>query len=346
MTNKSLDAYYQILGISSKASINEIKRAYRQKARVLHPDKNKAPNANDQFILLTEAYECLINIKPSTTKIHQRPTTNYSDWQSNRKEQARQRATEYARMKYNDYKKTEHYKKSQAFETVIDHLYFFSSILILTTPFLGLIFIGWAGFVVGILITFFSVHYWAGIFKEKTTINFKTFFYSLLIVIRTKTFKYTFISLINIFFLLCFTFNTQLELQTLSLILLSIYAFSYLTFHFKLAIIKNFTKVGVFICFVPTIFNLIFFINFVFSSNPTTETYSFVHEKIWYGRKYSRGSYEKIGYIFLENNKYEDYYWFRSFFDFDSMKNKSEIKYTFENGLLGFRVLKDYQFTK
>lgn len=344
MTTNSIDTYYRALGVSSKATIEEIKRAFRKKAKELHPDKNKSSDANEQFILLTEAYECLTNIKSGKTKVQQQTTTSYADWQRDSKEQARQRAREYAKMQYEEYKKTDHYKKSQAAETVIEHLYFFSSILIIMSPLLGFLFKGWAGFGVGLFIPFFSVHYWAGIFKEKININFSSFYQSLALVVKTKTFQYAVITLINIVILFRFTLNTQLTFLSLILVLLAFFALTYLAFHFKLSAINNFSKVGLFLCFTPSVFNLIFLTNFVFSSNPTTETYSFVHEMVWYSSRHSRGHYEKVGYIDLENNKYEDYDWFRSFYDFEAMEHKSEITYTFEDGLLGMRVLKHYEF--
>ena len=51
--------YYDILGVSRDASENDIKKAFRRKARELHPDVNQAPDAEEQFKQLNEAYDCL-----------------------------------------------------------------------------------------------------------------------------------------------------------------------------------------------------------------------------------------------------------------------------------------------
>ena len=50
---------YEVLGVARNATDDEIKKAFRRKARQLHPDVNKAPNAEEQFKELNEAYDVL-----------------------------------------------------------------------------------------------------------------------------------------------------------------------------------------------------------------------------------------------------------------------------------------------
>ena len=61
--------YYDVLGIARGASADEIKKAFRKKAKELHPDRNADnPNAEAQFKEANEAYDVL------KTRIKRRPT--------------------------------------------------------------------------------------------------------------------------------------------------------------------------------------------------------------------------------------------------------------------------------
>ena len=51
--------YYAVLGVPRTASEDEIRKAFRKKAREFHPDVNKSPGAEDRYKELNEAYEVL-----------------------------------------------------------------------------------------------------------------------------------------------------------------------------------------------------------------------------------------------------------------------------------------------
>jgi curved DNA-binding protein CbpA len=51
--------YYEILEVDKKASLEDIKSAYRRLVMLYHPDKNKLPEAEEIFKGIAEAYSVL-----------------------------------------------------------------------------------------------------------------------------------------------------------------------------------------------------------------------------------------------------------------------------------------------
>ena len=344
MTTQSVETYYRVLGISDQATINEIKRAYRQRAMLIHPDKNNSATAHNDFILLSEAYEYLTNYQGRALN-HETASSTYTDWNKQARNEARERAAEYAKMQYEDYIKSDFYKKSSAASVVFDHFYLFSSLLIiLGAPIAGLLYKGFAGLLMGLLFVFLSVHYWAGIFSSKIEVNFKSLCLSIILILKTKTFLYIFSSLLNAFILFRFTLSSEISTLNFAIILSILFFSAFMVSNYISRKIKSISRTLLLLCILPSLFNLFFLINYIFATNPTTETYSFVHEKRSYGRGFSRRP-EKIAYINLENNMYQQNHWFRMFSDYESMKNANRISYKFKTGLFGIRILKSFEFT-
>ncbi|MCZ7551016.1 MAG: hypothetical protein B6D39_11845 [Anaerolineae bacterium UTCFX2] len=75
MTSKP--SYYEILGLPKEATQEEVRRAYRELSLSQHPDINRSPGANTQFLNLKEAFETLSN--PARRKEYDQRLTQESD---------------------------------------------------------------------------------------------------------------------------------------------------------------------------------------------------------------------------------------------------------------------------
>lgn len=51
--------HYAALGLNSAATLSDIKKAFRQRAALYHPDRNSAADAAERFREVQEAYDVL-----------------------------------------------------------------------------------------------------------------------------------------------------------------------------------------------------------------------------------------------------------------------------------------------
>ncbi|HEY5269590.1 MAG TPA: VWA domain-containing protein [Anaerolineales bacterium] len=75
--------FYKLLGLMRNASAEDIRQAYFEAARRLHPDKNTAPGDTEFFLDIQEAYEVLSNhkkrVKYDSTLTPEKPPDNLLD---------------------------------------------------------------------------------------------------------------------------------------------------------------------------------------------------------------------------------------------------------------------------
>lgn len=132
--------YYNILELPSNSSIEGIKKAYRKKARLYHPDINPAPDAKDMFISITEAYEFLIACHGNIASDDEAYQKAMDDWRKYRQNRSRRRATAYARTPYDTFKKTKFYKTTRIFDGTTIIFSFAISIMVLVYTVFGYIY--------------------------------------------------------------------------------------------------------------------------------------------------------------------------------------------------------------
>ncbi|MBN1259738.1 MAG: DnaJ domain-containing protein [Anaerolineae bacterium] len=71
--------YYETLGIPRSADEKQIKQAFRRLARQHHPDISKAPDAEERFKEINEAYEVLSD--PEKRKLYDQLGKDWKQWQ-------------------------------------------------------------------------------------------------------------------------------------------------------------------------------------------------------------------------------------------------------------------------
>lgn len=340
-----LQKYYQILGASPSSSIDEIKRKYRSKAKLLHPDVNKNPEAHDQFVLLNEAYEYLINLKTgkifiNSSRSRQQKYDTYAQWRKDQREKARERAAFYAKKRYEEFIKSDYYKLLTSFDTVVEHLGFLASFFIVfILPVLLGIYYWPGGLFVGIgvaAITFPAT--WPSLMKYKK-LKWFDFIRSFGYFSAQRQILVVFISVFNIIIFFRIGFRTLIPLPTLLGIYLQLSIILFLTtYFFRKKLLKPWRHFIIF-AIAPMIISLLLMANFVFSKGVRYETYKFTNKHYA-----DDGTWERDTNIILEGDTYSKYLGIRIFWNIEQMSNKSSITYKFADGLFGFRVVKDFEF--
>lgn len=129
--------YYKILDLPAGSTVEEIKKAYRKKARQYHPDINHAPDAKDRFISVTEAYEFLLACHERIKYEEQEFNRAMEDWRKYRQHRSRKRAEVYARTSYTKFKNSKIYKSTRIFDGTTILFSFGVSILVLIYTIFG-----------------------------------------------------------------------------------------------------------------------------------------------------------------------------------------------------------------
>ena len=95
LKNKTLKSHHlSVLGLDEHASEEEIKTAYRRLSKKYHPDVNRSPDAEKQFIRIKEAYEFL-TAQEGESQTHFSWTEEeeeYEDWKRAYHQKAREEA--------------------------------------------------------------------------------------------------------------------------------------------------------------------------------------------------------------------------------------------------------------
>ena len=113
------DKYYKILGLSSDASPQEVKRAYRKLVLKYHPDKDPSEEAHQKFLIIQEAYEIVSGqkqIPPTKRKTYPRSNAK-TDFKRHQQGGVNKNISEEEKLKrYKEAQRRYEEQKAKAFE--------------------------------------------------------------------------------------------------------------------------------------------------------------------------------------------------------------------------------------
>lgn len=349
MPTKTYSEYCRILGVDEGASLTDIKKAYRRKATQLHPDVNPAADAHAQFVLLVEAYQYISDVKNGKIRRNASQTTytyayNDTRWQDTAREEARERARKYARMRYEQFTSVREYPRPM-FDFMAHVFFFFYILLLLLMPLILIHYFGTTDGFIGTLLTWaLTAPITVGTWKYRPRLEMRKFMAGLGEIMSSGYFFGTVFLLFNGAMLITVDMITMITPNALGLALLSSLAAS-LTLGGMLHKRRRRRKEGRSRIIFNTLFagpalvHFLLLINFLFCHSPVKEAYHFRYE--WKkGENQSRFS----RYIQLDYGHYDEYPTLRTFSDQHRILDNRHIVYTFHRGLLGIPVMTDYAF--
>ena len=322
--------YYDILKIKPGASKEEIKSAFRKRAKELHPDRNKAPDAHEQFILLNEAYDKLTNPVVRRTR-----TTASRD---KNRDYVRRQAQYYAKKRYDEFVNSDYYKEMNSLNNVVDFIYFWASVLLVVCiPVFLTLSHGITGLFIGVLILTVSGLLILGGLKNAVLVSRKEFVDSLIYVLTRKRFQMVLLILMSAVLLFRYGLNTLIRPLTMAIFIVAIPVLvNFLMKRAKKPSVKAWSNLLAF-GIIPSTFLILLTLNYYITVGSETETYSYKGANL--------PGENTDTYIILDNQQYSEFPQIRVFGNNANIPFNNRVTYQFETGFLGIRVLKDYELT-
>ena len=104
----TLDDYYHTLDIPPGTGVDELKKAFRKKAKQYHPDLNPAPGAQEEFVRIHTAYEMVMAhlIIKDRYELFKEVAVRYSKMEAEkRRRDAGERARHFSKMRYDEFRR-------------------------------------------------------------------------------------------------------------------------------------------------------------------------------------------------------------------------------------------------
>ncbi|WP_226389016.1 J domain-containing protein [Penaeicola halotolerans] len=333
------EQYLKILAIDQASSLDQLKRAYREQAKRLHPDRNASANAQSEFILLTEAYEYFKNkLEAPQEKAYQTYETP-QEKAARLQYEARQKARAYAKMRYEEFVQSEYFSIYQSLKMLVDFTGFLLACLFLT--FICFLLIKAGGILAPIpviLLLALTFPKWRPLFRILVYYDIADLWRAIWCILQVRLFQGILMSVVNLILVLTIVFNTLLPTWLFALVYAMILV-SVGGYFIKKVPQFKFSQYLLTTSIIIGLFHGLLMINYWTSQDPIKETYGFTYhyERSSTGRK-------PTSFLIFENDAYGAYPALRIFPSVEETYGHQQVTLQIETGIFGIQVLKGYEF--
>ncbi len=188
------------------------------------------------------------------------------------------------------------------------------------------------------LCIFFSAPLWSGYYANRSQLSLDELKSNTIIFFKYGFMRTVVLAILNL--TVFFTIGKHTLVPKLFLVYFLVAFSGYLyAYIIKKRVDNYFYGLGLF----PFCLSLLFIINMTISFNPVKEEYKYSIENRAQIKENNRDRFRISTRIILKPNTYEEYPGIRSFMNENDLEG-TKITYTISRGVLGFRVLKEYEF--
>jgi len=336
-----IEKYLKILGVQANASEDMIKKAYREKAKLYHPDVSKLENAHEKFVLLTEAYEFMMN-RLRNPHHGQKTSQSKYKWTENTRKKAQEDAHRAAQMRYQDFINSPYYKSMTEISKVGDY----AIILLLYVFFISFLAYMYknevtAGIIVFSVFIFLNTIILIRTSKKGPKLDSKITQKAVLSIVSSTAFIYIFTAFAALFLFLEFGLNTFIPNVSLFLFYLIASIITVIFTFLPYPFMKK-HRFYLILAFAPMMTGLFFGLN-SFSKEKTIEEVHFFEFQV---NAYYNNTLQipDNGIFSLENKAYQNITGIRFFPNYEKAIKAAGVKFFSRKGILGMRYLVDYEF--
>lgn len=329
--------YYNILGIKQGATVADIKTAYRRKAKLLHPDRNKSPYAQRDFIVLTEAYEYLL-ANPGASARQSNSYYNHTVYTSQK--DVGRRSSRDTNKQQRDFVTKNVYDSGDALNTLGAYVYLLLIAFVLAgIAFAATAIAGPIGFLAGALIFYGGLRISIRLAQANSDIEWPALQKAFKHIVAARWVLVAVVTVFNLYVFLKPGLQTLIPLKLLAELYLLFVIVPWVVLRVWMKKQRSFKNLVITFCLSPLVLSAFFMLNFLFSHNPEHELYAYQlhHEP-------SGTEARPTTLIVLPGNAYGCYPGIRMFLDPEQLQGTDYVNYTFKTGLFGIRVMSDWEF--